>query len=348
MKSPDDQEACGDILQALMGLAYSEGFSAEVPIVFDQAWWCRWPRPSSKFGDIIWQMRIGAGGIIDMSPFAELQGAFGSSKDARQWHRDFFGVGFCLADSGSMTMADALRRAQGVVRLSAFVAQLVWAFAERFESCALRRTCSDSVARSPLELKANSISIADLDLSAKLYSYVQACKAHSAKFRVFGVATDKATPCAESLQNTTLTFADNSTAICCPNVALGDTFWQVRRPRRGLALGPPSLVSEGGALGSTCVRQIGQTAPWPSALGESEYAGGRRGPRGANDACILVVRWAPRLLDTSCAIAPCGRRPLGCFSPIAPSVVMAPTPEESQLWPHVFLDFCLCGHRRNR
>lgn len=37
MKSPENQKACADILQALMGLCYPEGFECEVGIVFDQA-----------------------------------------------------------------------------------------------------------------------------------------------------------------------------------------------------------------------------------------------------------------------------------------------------------------------
>ena len=60
----------------------------------------------------------------------------------------------------------------------------------------------------------------DPDLDSKLFQYAKAATIHGRKHTTFSIATDKAGLCYTSLQNTTITYPDNFTAICQPVVGM--------------------------------------------------------------------------------------------------------------------------------
>lgn len=212
--------ASADILKAIVSLAFVGGPPCVVTVVFNDSWRCAWPRPSCTIGDDSVNLEVRDGELL-LRPFCSMVG-LSHSKVAVLWHRLFFGLQRPdVGDECCRPFDTVLQQSQGCEALGAFTAQLVWALARQLEARILGSKVASDSCPSVLSVKSRTISIHDLDMEAKLHSYVVGCRARSAAHNTISVATDKASPRGLSLQNTTITFSDNCTIVCCPNVAVG-------------------------------------------------------------------------------------------------------------------------------
>lgn len=58
------------------------------------------------------------------------------------------------------------------------------------------------------------------DCEEKLYQYIMSSVSASSSFRCFSIGSDKCSPAGMSFQNSTITFANGITVVCCPVVPL--------------------------------------------------------------------------------------------------------------------------------
>lgn len=121
-----------------------------------------------------------------------------------------------------MHVAELLRRCAGIQALSSLSAQLLFFVARRLESRIVQRSAGGATqSQRFFSFQTATIAVGDSDLDEKLYAYVARCKLEGQRHLFVGVATDKAAVCGQSLQNTTMTFGNNMTLVCCPQVASG-------------------------------------------------------------------------------------------------------------------------------
>lgn len=217
LKEARSRDASRDILEGLLAEAVSgsDGVCLEV---FDvEKWVCMWPRPSVGPDNLSVKLVLG-GGRIDMSQFLQLPGPASTSKHFLLWRRAFVDADMMFAAAPSLSLID-FKRCAGVQRLASMSSQVKWLLARRLE----QRIVMSEREREPaglFQFRKSEIGVGGADLDEQLYAYVSMCRLEAQKHNFVSIATDKASVCGSSLQNTTITFEGNHTLLCCPNVAI--------------------------------------------------------------------------------------------------------------------------------
>lgn len=217
LKADGPRSAATTAFQCFLQLAVAHG-SFQIQVVCDDAWRGQWPRPSAKFGDTTCAMVVTAEGDLKYEALSSLSGDLSKCAVARRWHRALFGPMVTSMPKPSEPLSDFFARTVRVAPLSSLVAQVLFIVARRVEALVCSRGQKADKIPMDFEYREHKIKVGDPQLDEKLVAYVLAGIAESRRHRNLSIATDKANPCASSLQNSVIVFPNNSGIICVPNV----------------------------------------------------------------------------------------------------------------------------------
>lgn len=219
----DQRQAASEIFAALVeaGCSRMPDFDFEVALVAD--WKCKWPRPSVEYDEALVFVKLAfrSPDTIDFS------GLFDAGFEAtetpqvyRQWVTAFLRGGFS-ANRSQCKVNQFMSALFADHALDSCVAQLLQALSKRVEaSLGDQRDEPTPDARAALAFKSWAPSPKDRNMEEKLHRYVMSGARASARHRVFGMATDKASPAFMSLYNSSVVFPDGVMVLCCPQAAL--------------------------------------------------------------------------------------------------------------------------------
>lgn len=205
-----------ELLLALVLKATARPTSSEFTLRMDDAWKCHWPRPPS-YDETIVEVKLSlvVGGFLDMSDL--MQPGAETTYYWQNLRKSLVKGGIELGSQKVpiMTFFEAVVPEESLYWAWAQVSLVL---AKQVERALGQQGGDDIDDRCNMQFKTKGVEAGAKDMDEKLFQYVMASISESRRHSIVSVATDKATPSGMALHNTTISYANNKTVLCCPVV----------------------------------------------------------------------------------------------------------------------------------
>ena len=209
------------LLSPLFRAACSHGDGRPFEILLDPRWVCRWPRPRLVHGDEFHRLSVNISkeAVVDLAGLRQAVVAQDGSNVAKKWYSCLLKCGL-RPQEDAVDLLDFLKRFFGIKLLVPLLGQLLWKVGMQLESYLGEQNKKKGTAEGLVVFKTRTFedSLTGSNKDQKLVQYVLAAGEESSKHRVFSIATDKGSPCNLVLQNSTITYTNNVSVLCTPQV----------------------------------------------------------------------------------------------------------------------------------
>ena len=206
-------------------MACRRGVNAKFPIVLDERWQCRWPRPSAHYSDegaLHFNVFFTQECELDVEEL--LHGEFGP-KQAQKVQKAWVAKLWRVADLAGRSRAPVqtlLKTMFATKKTQSFAAQVMLRISSQVEIAlgAASKAHGSSDISNGVSVWFRSLFpvVGELNMEEKLQHYVAISKRPSMSYRVVSIATDKANPAFLNLQNSIVSYPSGIAVLCCPQV----------------------------------------------------------------------------------------------------------------------------------